>query len=129
MVTIYQFKEGINVIAFVICSALIFTIINLITALIIGIRKKDLAIVTVTNIMVKTVISVIIVPIILLNKNGIWSLIISFPIVALVEGFIYKKKLKYDRHNGLDVAFICNFTWIFLALCLTPVLLIIASFL
>ena len=114
----------------IICTALIFTVINLITALIIGIRKKDLLTVFVSNIIVKTIISAIIVPIAMLNKNGIWSAVIAFPIVAIVEGLIYKKKIKnYTRHNGMDIAFICNFTWIFLALCLSPVLLVVAAFL
>ncbi len=114
----------------IIAVTLTFTIINLIVALILGIRKKDLLTVFVSNIIVKTIISAIIIPILAANSSAIWSVVLAFPIVALAEGIIYKKRFKdYTKHNGMDVAFVCNFAWVLLALAIAPVLLIIVAIL
>ena len=87
----------------------IFALISIIVSLIIGIRKKDCIVILTGNIMVKT-ISVCLYQVLdnLLYIDNGFIVILFFIATIIIEGFIYKKVLKYNKHNGMTVSLICN---------------------
>lgn len=88
---------------------LIFTLVNVITSLILGIRKKELLAVLVTNIMVKSIM-IYIYQVLL----GVLNLYIPFLNILLliptiiIEGIIYNKVLRHKKLKGITVSIICN---------------------
>ena len=88
---------------------LIFTLFNVITSLILGIRKKELLAVLVTNIMVKSIM-IYIYQVLL----GVLNLYIPFLNILLliptiiIEGIIYNKVLRHKKLKGITVSIICN---------------------
>lgn len=90
---------------------LLTIIIELILALILGIRdKKDIINVVLVNIITNPI--VVLTPIIIYLKFGAIisriSLIILEILTVLVEGLIYKKVLKFNKINGLLLSLILN---------------------
>ena len=98
----YSMARGIALI-------LIFTLFNVITSLILGIRKKELLAVLVTNIMVKSIM-IYIYQVLL----GVLNLYIPFLNILLliptiiIEGIIYNKVLRHKKLKGITVSIICN---------------------
>lgn len=98
----YSMAKGIALI-------LIFTLVNVITSLILGIRKKELLAVLVTNIMVKSIM-IYIYQVLL----GVLNLYIPFLNILLliptiiIEGIIYNKVLRHKKLKGITVSIICN---------------------
>lgn len=88
---------------------LIFTLVNVITSLILGIRKKELLAVLVTNIMVKSIMLYIYQVLL-----GVLNLYIPFLNILLliptiiIEGIIYNKVLRHKKLKGITVSIICN---------------------
>ena len=109
MYVTYSYEEGISYILNIIAIASIFALINMIVSLIIGIRKKDCIAILTGNIMVKT-ITLSFYPILcnLLYLDSVFFVILFFITTIVIEGFIYKKVLKYKKHRGMTVSLICN---------------------
>lgn len=109
MYVTYSYEEGISYILNIIAIASIFALINMIVSLIIGIRKKDCIAILTGNIMVKT-ITLSFYPILcnLLYLDSVFFVILFFITTIVIEGFIYKKVLKYKKHSGMTVSLICN---------------------
>lgn len=105
----YSYKEGLLNGLEIVRGVLIFALISIIISLIIGIRKKDCVAILLTNIMVKTV-AVFLYQIVdnLLYFYNIFSVIIFFIVTIILEGLVYRKVLKYNKHNGMTVSIICN---------------------
>ena len=105
----YSYQEGISICMKIITIALVFALISMIISLIIGIRRKDCASILVGNIMVKTV-AFLLYKILdnLLNLNNFFIILLFFIASVIIEGFIYKKVLKYKKHTGMTVSVICN---------------------
>lgn len=98
----YSYEEGISNVLKIIAVVSIFALISMIVSLIIGIRKKDCIAILPVNVMVKTIA-------VFLNQV-LDNLFIGFFFIAtiIIEGFIYKKVLKYNKHSGMTVSLICN---------------------
>ena len=47
--------------------------------------------------------------------NG-FIVILFFIATIIIEGFIYKKVLKYKKHNGMTVSLICNIGTVIISL-------------
>ncbi len=111
----YSWKEGLTL---PVGSILIAALTSMIIALMIGIRKKDCIAILVTNVMTKTVATALIkiLDSIMYNicyMSGEWEkeyiiTIIILLIPIIIEGVIYRKILKYNKHNGITVSLICN---------------------
>ncbi len=93
----------------IITIALVFALISMIISLIIGIRRKDCASILIGNIMVKTV-AILLYKILdnLMNLNNFFIILLFFIVSIIIEGFIYKKVLKYKKHTRMTVSVICN---------------------
>ena len=105
----YSYKEGFSASLKIIVAVSIFTLISMIISLIIGIRKKDCLVILVGNIMVKTVV-IFMCQILnnLLYLNNTLIIILFFIGTTIIEGFIYKKVLKYKKYGGMIVSVISN---------------------
>ena len=105
----YSYEEGISNVLNIIAVASIYALISMIISLIIGIRKKDCVAILTGNIMVKT-IAIFLYQILnnLLYLNKFFIVILFFIITIIIEGFIYKKVLRYKKHSGMTVSLICN---------------------
>jgi len=111
----YSYEEGISNMLPIITVASIFAFISMIMSFIIGVRKKDCVAVLVTNIMVKTVIIFLYQMLYnLLVLDSPFIAILFFIATVVIEGFIYKKVLKYKKNNGIVVSTVCNFGIIFI---------------
>ena len=105
----YSYEEGLSNVLKIIAVVSIFALISMIISLIIGIRRKDCVAILVTNIMIKTVtISLYQILDNLLYLYNLFIVILFFIVTIVIEGFIYKKVLKYKQHNGMTVSIICN---------------------
>lgn len=104
----------------IIAIASIFALISMIIYLIIGKSKKDCLVILVANIMVKTVVMSLYQILIL---DNILIVILFFIATVIIEGFIYKKLLKYKNNNGVKLSIICNMGTILILLIFVPSLL------
>ena len=102
----YSYREGISYALKMIASVSIFALISMIVSLIIGIRKKDCIVILTGNIMVKTAIVPLLYAV-LDNYNEVIDILV-FITTTIIEGFIYKKVLKYKKYSGMTVSLICN---------------------
>ena len=101
----------LNDLPYIMIFCLICTIlIESITGFIIGIRKKDIIIVILVNILTNPLVTSI--PTFFLIKYGKLSRIISLIILEIltfiIEGFIYKKTLYYKKANPYIISLILN---------------------
>ena len=105
----YSFKEGISDFLIIIAVVSIFALISMIVSLVIGVRKKDCIAILTGNIMVKTIAVFLyqVLDNLLYIDNG-FIVILLFIATIIIEGFIYKKVLKYNKHSGMTVSLICN---------------------
>lgn len=105
----YSYEEGLSKVWQIMNVVLLIALINLIISLIIGIRKRDCLAILVTNIMVKT-IAIFLCQVVYdwIYLAGLPMIILFFISAIIIEGFIYKKVLKYKKHNGIVVSVICN---------------------
>ncbi len=105
----YSFKEGISDYLIIIAVVSIFALISMIVSLVIGVRKKDCIAILTGNIMVKTIAVFLyqLLDNLLYIDNG-FIVILLFIATIIIEGFIYKKVLKYNKHSGMTVSLICN---------------------
>ena len=105
----YSYEEGISNVLKIIAVVSIFALISMIVSLIIGIRKKDCIAILTGNIMVKTIAVFLyqVLDNLLYIDNG-FIVILFFIATIIIEGFIYKKVLKYNKHSGMTVSLICN---------------------
>ncbi len=107
--TTYSYKEGILGGFIIIAIALILALINMIISLIIGIRRKDCLVVLVVNVMLKTLtMSLKLILYNLYDLNNLFIDILFFLAIIIIEGFIYKKVLKYKKRSGMTVSIVCN---------------------
>ena len=111
----YSYEEGISNVLKIIAVVSIFALISMIVSLIIGIRKKDCIAILTGNIMVKT-IAVFLYQVLdnLLYLDSGFIVILFFIAIIVIEGFIYKKVLKYNKHSGMTVSLICNISTFFI---------------
>ena len=112
----YSYGEGILDILKIIAVVSIFALISVIISLIIGIRKKDCIAILTGNIMVKT-IAVFLYQVLdnLLYLDSGFIVILFFIAIIVIEGFIYKKVLKYKKYNGMIVSLICNISTVIIS--------------
>ncbi len=105
----YSYEEGLSNVLKIIAVVSIFALISMIISLIIGVKRKDCVAILVANIMVKT-IAVFVYQILdnLLYLDSSFIVILFFIATIIIEGFIYKKVLKYKKYNGMSVSIICN---------------------
>lgn len=101
----------------VMTRCLLFTIlIELIVALILGVRdKKDILNIILVNIMTNPLL-VSVTVYITYNRifNRIASIVILELLIVIIEGFTYKKVLKYKKINPFILALILNFSSYFI---------------
>ena len=95
---IYSYEEGISYVLKIIAVVSIFALISMIVSLIIGIRKKDCIAILIGNIMVKTIAVFLyqVLDNLLYLYNG-FIVILFFIATIIIEGFVYKKVLKYKN--------------------------------
>lgn len=105
----YSFKEGISDFLIIIYVVSTFALISMLVSLVIGVRKKDCIAILTGNIMVKTIAVFLyqVLDNLLYIDNG-FIVILLFIATIIIEGFIYKKVLKYTKHSGMTVSLICN---------------------
>lgn len=105
----YSFKEGISDFLIIIYVVSTFALISMLVSLVIGVRKKDCIAILTGNIMVKTIAVFLyqVLDNLLYIDNG-FIVILLFIATIIIEGFIYKKVLKYNKHSGMTVSLICN---------------------
>lgn len=105
----YSYEEGISKVSEMIVIALVFALISMIISLIIGVRRKDCLAILVVNVMIKTVtLSLYLILDNLPYFNNLFIDILLFLATLIIEGIIYKKILKYKKHNGMTISIICN---------------------
>ena len=123
----YSFSDGITFMRTPILMALILLVLNVIIALVIGLRKRDVIIVFATSLMVKTTVftAYLLAGKLIGLTDNTASLIFILPIAAVIEGFIYNKMLTNKKYTGMGVAFLCDFVWILVLLALVMLLHII----
>ncbi len=127
----YSYQEGISAFLKILAIASVLAVISIGIAYIIGIRKKDIKAILVTNIMIKTIVGVIwqivynclYLGIVFYPIHGIdledtfTDMLLFFDMFVIIiyiiadvisEGLIYNKILKYKKHKGITVSIICN---------------------
>lgn len=104
----YSYREGLLDFFKIFAVVIVLALIGTIFAYIIGIRKRDICSVLVTNIMLKTIAVGILKILECLYLENTF-IILALAIVAIIsEGLIYNKILKYKKHKGITVSIICN---------------------
>ncbi len=104
----YSYREGLLDFFKIFAVVIVLALIGTIFAYIIGIRKRDICSVLVTNIMLKTIAGGILKILECLYLENTF-IILALAIVAIIsEGLIYNKILKYKKHKGITVSIICN---------------------
>lgn len=104
----YSYREGLLDFFKIFAVVIVLALIGTLFAYIIGIRKRDICSVLVTNIMLKTIAVGILKILECLYLENTF-VILALAIVAIIsEGLIYNKILKYKKHKGITVSIICN---------------------
>lgn len=104
----YSYREGLLDFFKIFAVVIVLALIGTIFAYIIGIRKRDICSVLVTNIMLKTIAVGILKILECLYLENTF-IILALAIVAIIsEELIYNKILKYKKHKGITVSIICN---------------------
>lgn len=104
----YSYQEGLSTFLKILAIASVLSVISIAIAYIIGIRKRDICSVLVTNIMLKTIAGGILKILECLYLENTF-IILALAIVDIIgEGLIYNKILKYKKHKGITVSIICN---------------------
>lgn len=95
----YSYREGLLDFFKIFAVVIVLALIGTIFAYIIGIRKRDICSVLVTNIMLKTIAVGILKILECLYLENTF-IILALAIVAIIsEGLIYNKILKYKKHK------------------------------
>lgn len=104
----YSYQEGLSTFLIILAIASVLSVISIVIAYIIGIRKRDICSVLVTNIMLKTIVGGILKILEWLYLENTF-IVLALAIVTIIsEGLIYNKILKYKKHEGITVSIICN---------------------
>lgn len=112
----YSYQEGLSTFLIILASASILSVMSIVIAYIIGIRKRDICSVLVTNIMLKTIAGGILKILECLYLENPF-IVLALAIVTIIsEGLIYNKILKYKKHKGITVSIICNIGIIILSI-------------
>lgn len=96
---------------YLLLRCLIITIvIELLVALILGLRKKDLINVILVNVITNPIVNIVIVSVNVLIglEYRIYALIIMELFALISEALIYKKVLKYKKINWFIISLILN---------------------